>query len=43
MHVLVLMIECVKETVSYIFVRSSGVTSGIAGSSKMRPSRNSMM
>lgn len=28
---------------SYIFVRSSGVTSGMAGSSKMRPSRNSMM
>ncbi len=27
----------------YIFVRSSGVTPGIAGSSKIRPSRNSMI
>jgi hypothetical protein len=28
---------------SYIFVRSSAVTPGIAGSSKMRPSRKSIM
>lgn len=28
---------------AYIFVRSSGVTSGRTGSSKMRPSRNSIM
>jgi hypothetical protein len=40
------MLDCVPMAsmhVSHIFVRSSGVTPGMAGSSKIRPSRNSMM